>query len=76
VIGTSRLECCPTQFLIRRADRLMFGTDYLFPGKCVPQLKLLREIDLPPDVQAKIFCETPRGCSIYDRFCVPSAERC
>jgi predicted TIM-barrel fold metal-dependent hydrolase len=47
-------------FLIRRADRLMFGTDYLSPGQGVPQFELLRQLDLPADVQAKIFRDNAR----------------
>ena len=41
-------------FLLRRADRLLFGTDYLKPGQDVPQFQLLAGIDLPADVRAKI----------------------
>ena len=41
-------------FLIRRADRLLFGTDYLKPGQPVPQFKLLASIELPADVRARI----------------------
>lgn len=41
-------------FLLRRADRLLFGTDYLAPGQAVPQFTLLAGIDLPADVRAKI----------------------
>lgn len=48
-------------FLIRRADRLLFGTDYLTPGQDVPQLTLYRQLELPEDVQAKIFRENARG---------------
>jgi hypothetical protein len=47
-------------FLIRRADRLMFGTDYLSPGQTVPQLELFAKIDLPADVQAKVFRDNAR----------------
>jgi hypothetical protein len=47
-------------FLIRRADRLMFGTDFLSPGQEVPQLALFRQIDLPAEVQAKIFRDNAR----------------
>lgn len=43
------------EFLIRRADRLMFGTDYLSPKQNVPQLELYRKIDLPAEVQEKVF---------------------
>jgi predicted TIM-barrel fold metal-dependent hydrolase len=42
-------------FLIRRQDRLLFGTDYLQPGQPVPQFKLLDSLNLPVDVQQKIF---------------------
>ncbi|REK18820.1 MAG: amidohydrolase [Planctomycetota bacterium] len=48
------------EFLIRRADRLMFGTDYLAPGQDVPQLTLFRSMGLPADVQAKIFRDNAR----------------
>jgi predicted TIM-barrel fold metal-dependent hydrolase len=41
-------------FLLRRADRLLFGTDYLKPGQDVPQFELLAGIDLPADVRARI----------------------
>ncbi|MGD9723719.1 MAG: amidohydrolase family protein [Pirellulales bacterium] len=48
------------EFLVRRADRLMFGTDFLSPGQQVPQLTLFRTLDLPADVQAKIFRDNAR----------------
>jgi len=48
------------EFLIRWADRLLFGTDYLTPGQNVPQLTLYRQLDLPDDVQAKIFRDNAR----------------
>lgn len=48
------------EFLIRRADRLMFGTDFLSPGQNVPQLELFRQIELPADVAAKIFRDNAR----------------
>lgn len=48
------------EFLIRRADRLMFGTDFLTPGQDIPQLDLFGSIDLPEDVQAKVFRENAR----------------
>lgn len=43
------------EFLIRRADRLMFGTDFLAPGQEVPQLALFRQLQLPSEVQDKVF---------------------
>jgi predicted TIM-barrel fold metal-dependent hydrolase len=48
------------EFLIRRADRLMFGTDFLSPGQEVPQLALFRQLDLPAAVQSKIFRDNAR----------------
>jgi len=41
-------------FLIRRADRLLFGTDYLKPGQPVPQFELMQSIELPAEARAKI----------------------
>jgi len=58
--GISRDPKFGREFLIRRADRLMFGTDYLAPGQDVPQLSLYRQLDLPPEVQAKIFRDNAR----------------
>lgn len=42
------------KFLIRRQDRLMFGTDYLQPGQPVPQFETLASMELPFDVEVKI----------------------
>jgi predicted TIM-barrel fold metal-dependent hydrolase len=47
-------------FLVRRAERLMFGTDFLSPGQEVPQLTLFRTLDLPSEVQAKVFRDNAR----------------
>jgi predicted TIM-barrel fold metal-dependent hydrolase len=41
-------------FLVRRAERLLFGTDYLKPGQEVPQFELLASFDLPAEVRARI----------------------
>jgi predicted TIM-barrel fold metal-dependent hydrolase len=44
------------EFLIRRQDRIMFGTDFLAPEQHVPQFELFeQQLELPPEVQAKIF---------------------
>jgi hypothetical protein len=43
------------KFLIRRADRIMFGTDYLSPGQEIPQFDLFPQIDLPEEVAAKVY---------------------
>jgi predicted TIM-barrel fold metal-dependent hydrolase len=48
------------EFMIRRADRLCFGTDYLSMGQPVPQLTLFDRLDLPEAVLAKIFRENAR----------------
>jgi predicted TIM-barrel fold metal-dependent hydrolase len=48
------------EFLLRRQDRLMFGTDFLAPGQDVPQLELFGQIDLPAEAAAKIFRDNAR----------------
>ena len=47
------------EFIIRRADRLVFGTDVLKPGQDVEQVDLYLHdrLDLPEEVQQKIFWE-------------------
>jgi predicted TIM-barrel fold metal-dependent hydrolase len=43
------------QFLVRRQDRIMFGTDFLAPGQAVPQFELFEQkLKLPADVEEKI----------------------
>jgi len=51
----SRDKTFGREFMIRRQDRLMFGTDYLQPGQKVPQFELFDSLNLPKDTQAKIF---------------------
>lgn len=42
-------------FLIRRRDRVLFGTDYLQPGQAVPQFELFaQQLQLPADVHRQI----------------------
>lgn len=48
------------EFLIRRADRLLFGTDFLAPGQAVPQFDLFSRLDLPDEVRRKIARENAR----------------
>ena len=44
------------EFLLRRQDRIMFGTDYLTPKQPIPQFELFeRMLDLPADVTEKIY---------------------
>jgi hypothetical protein len=42
------------EFLIRRADRLLYGSDYLSPDQRVPQFEILEQMHLPADVRKKI----------------------
>jgi predicted TIM-barrel fold metal-dependent hydrolase len=42
-------------FLIRRADRLLFGTDFLMADQEIPQFELLDSLDLPDDVQKNVY---------------------
>ena len=48
------------EFLIRRADRILFGTDYLSPGQEVPQFDLWPTLNLPEEVGAKIAHENAK----------------
>lgn len=41
-------------FVLRRADRLLFGSDYLAPGQAIPQFEILAAMNLPDDVAYKI----------------------
>lgn len=44
------------KFLIRRADQLLFGTDYLMPDQNIPQFELYGgQLELPKEVKRKIF---------------------
>lgn len=46
------------KFLVRRQDRIMFGTDYLTPGQEIPQFELFQEkLTLPVAVENKIHRE-------------------
>jgi predicted TIM-barrel fold metal-dependent hydrolase len=42
-------------FLIRRADRLLFGSDYLQPNQVISQFELLPSLELPLEVRRKIY---------------------
>lgn len=50
----SRDPAFAAPFLVRRADRILFGTDYLAPGQKVPQFEVLASLELPPEVRAKV----------------------
>lgn len=43
------------EFIIRNANQLVFGTDFLMGGQEIPQFELLDSLKLPEDVQAKIY---------------------
>tara|TARA_R110002095_G_scaffold76196_2_gene65090 strand:+ start:691 stop:1647 length:957 start_codon:yes stop_codon:yes gene_type:complete len=43
------------EFLVRRQDRILFGTDYLAPGQQVPQFELFQKLELPDAVRSKIY---------------------
>jgi predicted TIM-barrel fold metal-dependent hydrolase len=43
------------EFVIRRADQLVFGTDYLMPDQEIPHFALYDALGLPDEVQKKIF---------------------
>jgi len=50
------------EFLNRRQDRIIFGTDFLSPGQAVPQFELFEQklTDLPAEVKAKVFRDNAR----------------
>src|SRR4029079_2409987 len=53
--GLSRDMAFAKEFVIRRQDRLMFGTDYLAPGQGGPQFEVFNEeIVLPAAGQAHV----------------------
>jgi predicted TIM-barrel fold metal-dependent hydrolase len=47
-------------FVLRRASRLVFGSDYLADGQAVPQFALYKSLNLPVDVQSMIFRDNAR----------------
>jgi|TARA_B100001750_G_scaffold219844_1_gene207063 predicted TIM-barrel fold metal-dependent hydrolase len=42
-------------FILRHADQLLFGTDVLMPNQKIPQFELLKSLNLPIEVQQKIY---------------------
>jgi predicted TIM-barrel fold metal-dependent hydrolase len=50
----SRDRAFSQQFLTRRADRVLFGSDILSLGQTIRQFDVLASIDLTPEVRAKI----------------------
>ena len=53
-IALTRDPAAALEFVLRRADRLLFGSDYLAPGQEIPQFDILAAMNLPDDVQYKI----------------------
>jgi len=49
------------EFIIRNADKLLFGTDYLKVGQKIPQFDLYENMDLPADVRAKVYKGNAEG---------------
>ena len=43
------------EFIIRRADQLLFGTDVLMPEQKIPQFELLESLKLPDEVRYKVY---------------------
>ena len=61
--GANALQRDPAfarEFVIRRADRLLFGTDFLEPGQKTAQFEILEAMRLPPDVEAKVYRDNAR----------------
>jgi predicted TIM-barrel fold metal-dependent hydrolase len=48
------------KFIIRRADRLLFGTDYLAVGQEISQFELFESMDLPAEVKTKLYRENAK----------------
>jgi hypothetical protein len=48
------------EFLVRRADQLLFGTDFLMPDQQIPQFELLASFELPEAARNKIERENAR----------------
>jgi predicted TIM-barrel fold metal-dependent hydrolase len=42
-------------FIIRNANQLLFGTDFLMVGQTVPHFELLASLNLPDEVQYKVY---------------------
>jgi predicted TIM-barrel fold metal-dependent hydrolase len=53
-IALTRDPAFAREFVLRRADRLLFGSDYLMPGQQVPQFDILAAMELPDEVAYKI----------------------
>jgi predicted TIM-barrel fold metal-dependent hydrolase len=55
------------KFLARRADQLLFGTDFLMADQEVPHFKLYDSLKLPAELEAKIFRENARKLLKLDK---------
>lgn len=53
-IALTRDPAFAREFVIRRADRLLFGSDYLAPDQEIPQFQILADMNLPDEVAYKI----------------------
>ncbi len=54
-IALTRDPAFARDFVIRRADRLLFGSDYLAPDQEIPQFEILSAMDLPAEVARSIY---------------------
>lgn len=53
-IALTRDPAFAREFVLRRADRLLFGSDYLAPGQEIPQFDILASMNLPEEVEYKV----------------------
>jgi predicted TIM-barrel fold metal-dependent hydrolase len=53
-IALTRDPAFAREFVLRRADRLLFGSDYLAPGQQIPQFEILSAMNLPDEVEYRI----------------------
>jgi predicted TIM-barrel fold metal-dependent hydrolase len=54
-IALTRDPAFAREFVIRRADRLLFGSDFLEPGQEIPQFAILDGMNLPVHVQRAVY---------------------
>lgn len=54
-IALTRDPAFAREFVLRRADRLLFGSDYLAPGQPIPQFEILAAMNLPDEIQYKVY---------------------
>ncbi len=82
-IALTRDPAFAREFVLRRADRLLFGSDYLAPGQQIPQFEILSAMNLPDEVavqnpsrQRDSDPEAGRRLSRLDSRMCGGADRC